>query len=365
MYRVSFLGVSPGIYVPEIIHRSRDIREPPASAGGAPLKLSTIGEFGLIEKIRRTASSTGPSVILGIGDDAAAVRTDRSNVLLVTTDMLLEGVHFDLSYTDMASLGWKAAAVNISDIAAMGGVPRYALVSLGIPRSISVEKVQEFYRGFNKILRAFHLDLLGGDTNRSLTGLTVNVVVLGECEQERTISRSGAKPGDLIFVSGTLGDSAAGLKLLRSRRKRWASGEKKLIQKHLRPVPRVLLARKLGLSGCVTSMIDLSDGMASDLGHICDQSSVGAVVHAEQVPLSRELKTAARKRGLSSFDLAMSGGEDYELLFTVSPGKAKKLRPMASHITQIGEMTRGKGRYLIDRDGKKKRFAASGYEHFT
>ncbi len=177
------------------------------------MKLSALGEFGLIEKIRKSVVRPSPSVLIGIGDDAAVLKTSLSAVLLATTDMLIEGVHFDLAYTDFYSLGWKSAAVNLSDIAAMGGIPRFCLTSLGIPPVLSVAQITEFYRGLNGLLKAHRTMLVGGDTCSSPGGMTVSVTVLGEAEKKSVVSRAGARPGDRIYVTGTLGDSAAGLEI--------------------------------------------------------------------------------------------------------------------------------------------------------
>src|SRR3990170_3618157 len=224
------------------------------------MKLSELGEFGLIEKIRRSFSVKSPRAPLNIGDDAAALVVSPSSMLLATTDMLVEGVHFDLSSTDFYSLGWKSAAVNLSDIAAMGGVPRFCLVSLGIPASIAVERITEFYKGFHALTGAHKAVLVGGDTCLSRKGLVISITMLGEIEKTALITRSGARPGDRVFVTGPLGDSAAGLEILKKRGRGQGSrvkgqgakageGEKKLVQKHLRPMPRVAAGRKLALSG--------------------------------------------------------------------------------------------------------------------
>jgi thiamine-monophosphate kinase len=329
-------------------------------------------------------------VLTGIGDDAAVLRLSASSPLLATTDMLIEGVHFDLSYTDFHSLGWKSAAVNLSDIAAMGGLPRFCLTSLGIPPSVSVEQVSEFYRGLNALLRVHQTALVGGDTCSSRKGLVVSVVMLGESKKKQVLTRAGAKPGDRIFVTGTLGDSAAGLELLRNAECGLRNGKSEikkpksaihgvqgkgshsafriphsaLVMRHLRPVPRVEWGRKIAQAGCASSMIDISDGLSSDLSHICAQSGVGASVFAEKIPLSPPLRKAASHFGKAPLPYALSGGEDYELLFTVPPEKIKKLLSLDLPVSELGEITRTRKMLIVDGMGGKTLLRPSGYNHF-
>jgi thiamine-monophosphate kinase len=345
------------------------------------MKLSDLGEFGLIDKIRNSSAPPSPSVLVGIGDDAAVVKMRASAPLLATTDMLIEGVHFDLSFTDFYSLGWKSAAVNISDIAAMGGTPRFCLTSLGIPPFFSVEQIAGFYRGLNALLTAHRTALVGGDTCSSPRGMTVCVTLLGDIEKKFVVGRGGAKPGDGIFVTGTLGDSAAGLEILRSevrsqksevRRKESKSEIRPpksaisfLINKHLCPVPRVEWGRKLARARCATAMIDVSDGLSSDLSHICEQSGVGAVIEAGKIPLSPQLRKAASRLGAAPLQYALSGGEDYELLFTVPRGKGAKLRSLGVPATEIGEITRQRTVQIMDASGEKTVLAPTGFEHFA
>jgi thiamine-monophosphate kinase len=339
------------------------------------MKISDLGEFGLIGRIQKLAPRKSSSTLIGIGDDAAVLKLSASSTLLATTDLLLEGVHFDLSYTDFFSLGWKAAAVNLSDIAAMGGIPHFCLTALGIPTGVSVEQITEFYRGFNALLKSYRTTLVGGDTCSSRGGLFVGVTALGEVEPKRIITRAGARPGDRIFVAGTLGDSAAGLELLRKaefgiRNKKSAirnpkSEIQKLIARHLRPVPRVEWGRKLSLSGCASAMIDLSDGLSSDLFHICEQSGVGAEISADRIPLSDALHKLTGKLAKPAVHYALSGGEDYELLFTAPPGKVKKLRSLKLPLTEIGLITAGKTLSLVDNRGRKKPLLPTGYDHFS
>ncbi len=328
------------------------------------MRLSEIGEFGLIDRIRKLSSRKSSSTLIGIGDDAAVLKISSSRSLLVTTDLLLEGIHFDLTYTDFYSLGWKSAAVNLSDIAAMGGVPRFCLSALGIPDGISVEQITDFYRGFNALLRVHSASLIGGDTCSSKKGLFISITAIGEAGRSEILTRTGAAPGDRIFVTGTLGDSAAGLEILKSGGKRQATSGRRLIQKHLQPVPRVSEGRKLALSGCASAMMDLSDGLSSDLPHICRQSSVGAEIHEERIPLSDDLGRLVRTLTKPVMHYALSGGEDYELLFTVPPAKSKKIKFMGLNATEIGVITTGKTIFLIGSDGKKL-FPASGYDHFS
>ncbi len=341
------------------------------------MKLSDLGEFGLISQIEKAFRKKSSRAPLGIGDDAAALFVSPGRTLLATTDMLFEGVHFDLSYTDFYSLGWKSAAVNLSDIAAMGGVPRFCLTALGIPEGISVEQISEFYKGFKALIRKYKVDLVGGDTCSSEVDLVISVTVLGEVEKKKMLTRSGAKPGDRVFVTGTLGDAAAGLELLqaesrgqRAEGKGVKSGIRnpqsaigRLMKKHLQPVPRVELGRRVALSNCATSMIDVSDGLSSDLAHICEQSGVGTDIYAEKIPLSKDIKATVRQLKTLPLHYALSGGEDYELLFTVSPSKLKKFRSLRIPAREIGVITRGEID-IIHSAGERRRLEPTGYNHF-
>lgn len=288
-------------------------------------------------------------------------------------DMLIEGVHFDLVTTDLRSLGWKSAAANLSDIAAMGGAPCFCLIGLGIPRGVTVEEIDAFYRGFAALAGRYGADIVGGDTCASKQGLVITVTVLGEARRARIITRDGARPGDLVFVTGTLGDSGAGLELLRSsecgvrkgkttkqKQRTWC---KRLIGRHLRPEPRVEWGMKLAASGCVTAMIDVSDGLSSDLAHICLESRAGAEIAADRIPLSRQLRAAAGLKR-SALEYALSGGEDYELLFTVPASKAERMRRLGLPATEIGRITKGRTLKLAAADGSVCPLRPSGFDHF-
>jgi thiamine-monophosphate kinase len=340
------------------------------------MKLSDLGEFGLIDRIRKLSQGKTSSPGIGIGDDAAALTISPSQAMLVTTDLLIEDIHFNLSYTDYYSLGWKSAAVNLSDIAAMGGLPRFCLTALGIPRGVSAEHILDFYRGFNRLLRLHKTELVGGDTCSSGRGLFISVTAIGEARPRRIIARSGALPGDAIFVTGTLGDSAAGLEMLRVRNSEFGVRNKKrktvpsqaatgrLVERHLRPVPRVAQGLAIANSGCASAMIDVSDGLSSDLFHICEQSKAGAEIFADRIPLSVSLRRVSVGLSKSILEYALYGGEDYELLFTVPRRNLRKLRSLKMPITEIGTITTGRTMCMRDDAGKKRTLKPKGFDHF-
>ncbi len=342
-----------------------------------PSSLRGIGEFGLIKRIAGKTKRKDKSVLVGIGDDAAVINvgvTGRSP-LLVTTDSLIEDVHFRRDYQPEA-LGWKALVVNISDIAAMGGVPEHYLLSLGIPEGISVAYIDRFVRGMTEAAEEFGLSMIGGDTTSSPDKFYISVTVLGK-GSENVFLRKGARAGDVIFVTGTLGDSALGLKILEECRvqspefgvkelklKTQNSKLKTIIERHLRPTPRVKEGIQLAKIGMVTSMIDISDGLLCDLGHICEESKVGARVRIDELPLSQGFNTLSAKYG--GIELALSGGEDYELLFTVRSKDVKSFMSMTegTKYTPIGEVLKERVVEVIGADGSRYLPKSSGYEHF-
>jgi thiamine-monophosphate kinase len=327
------------------------------------MKLSRLGEFGLIERIRRMSAS-GRGVRIGIGDDCAWVK-HAAGSSLITADLLIEGVHFDLKWTSLFALGYKSLAVNLSDIAAMGGVPAYAMLSLGIPAKFTSQQVDEFYRGFNSLARKCQVALIGGDTNISPT-LIVSVCLIG-VPPARPVRRSGAKAGDDIYVTGTLGDSALGLNLLRRKLrgpKREAIAE--LLARHHQPTPRLTAGALLAREKFATAMIDVSDGLLQDLQHICQASNTGAVIWHEQLPLSSAYRALSGKIGTR---FALSGGEDYELLFCARPRhrlRIEKLPRLAQvKITRIGSCVAAKqGVTVIDGSGKPLALRFKGHDHF-
>lgn len=315
-------------------------------------RLTEFGEFGIIKRLRTRHADSSPEILMGIGDDAAAVKI-KSQITLITTDMLLEEIHFDLSFTTFYQLGYKILAVNISDILAMGGKPRYFLLGLGLPATYLARDIDELYSGIMKLAEKFKVAVIGGDTCASGKGLVLSGTLLGEANG--IITRSGARPGDAIFLTDTVGDSAMGLMLLKKLKiknlKASSPDIRTLIKKHLMPEPRALEKT----SG-ITSMIDVSDGLLMDLSHICDESNTGALIYIDKIPISKELALAAKKMGADPLKFALKGGEDYILLFT-APSDIK------INAIRIGEIIK-KGRFLVDARGRKTPFKAEGYEHF-
>lgn len=282
------------------------------------------GEFELIGRISESVRDSVPEGVTGIGDDCAVIPQQSGRDTLVTTDLLVEGRHFLLPGISPGELGWKSAAVNISDIAAMGGRPESAFLSIALPGGFGPEWVDEFIAGFRELAGRFGVALLGGDTSASDDKLFINVTLLGSCEGGKALKRSGALPGDLVCVTGTLGDSGAGLRLVLEQASGAASAEsgiaRYLLRRHCKPEPRV--AEGLALAGIpgVHSMMDVSDGIASDLRHILDASGgLGAEIETGSLPLSGELLEICRERGWEAARLALCAGEDYELLFTIDP----------------------------------------------
>jgi thiamine-monophosphate kinase len=327
------------------------------------MKLSRLGEFGLIERIRRSAPG-GRGVRIGIGDDAAWV-SHASGSSLVTADLLIEGIHFDLKRTSLFALGHKSLAVNLSDIAAMGGIPAYAILSLGIPGNLDSKLIDEFYRGFNALAKQCTVALIGGDTNVAKS-LIVSVCVIGH-PPPKPVCRSGAKIGDDIYVTGTLGDSALGLKLLRQQRRgAKRSSIAQLLARHHQPTPRLAAGALLARRRLATAMIDVSDGLLQDLGHICAASNTGAVIWNERLPLSPAYRELA---GKATTVWALSGGEDYELLFCARPrhrARIEKLQALAQvKITRIGSCVPADRRItVLDRGGKPLALRIKGHDHF-
>ena len=326
------------------------------------MKLSQLGEFGLIDRIRRKISA-GRGVRLGIGDDAAWVDHPRGSSL-ITADLLIEGIHFDLRWTSLADLGYKSLAVNLSDIAAMGGVPAYAVLSLGIPMNFDSQQLDDLYRGINGLAKKHGVTIVGGDTNLA-DSLLISVCVIGH-PPSKPICRSGAHVGDDIYVTGTLGDAALGLELLRRKRPRQSRAVGRLLARHHRPTPRLAVAALLAQRNLPTAMIDISDGLIQDLGHICEASHIGAIIQQDKLPLSSAYRALAGKIGMRC---ALSGGEDYELLFCAAPRRRKRIEKLKSPagiaISRIGVcMPVDNGVQVVDASGNMIAVNAAGHDHF-
>ena len=327
------------------------------------MTLGELGEFGLIETIRQRAA-TADGVHRGIGDDAAELELPAGHRLLTSTDLMLEEVHFRFAWSSPYDLGRKAVAVNLSDIAAMGGTPRFLYVGLACPADTEIAQLDAFVDGVLAEAAAHDVALVGGDTCRSPGPWVIAVTIEGTAPADVAVGRNGARSGDAVLVSGTLGDSALALAC-------WQGGETPesfLAARHCRPTPRVVLGRELAMAGLPTAMIDLSDGVASDLEHILQASGVGAVVHSAALPLSPAFR-AQLDRHPELLELALGGGEDYELLCTVPAARVAEALALGGRVgvplTVIGSVTeRGAGLRLRTGDGEVRPLRVKGYDHF-
>ena len=320
-------------------------------------------EDQLIERTGRKFPSIKNGLRTGIGDDAAVLRPNARNELVVTTDAFLENVHFLRRVHSPRSVGYKALARATSDLAAMGARSRYFLLTLALPGSCTGKWLDDFLEGMARAARRFGLTLVGGDTTKYRT-VMISLTVIGEIDPGRAILRSGARLGDLICVSGKLGEAELGLRLVQTglyEKKRW----EKLLKKHFYPEPRLALGQRLVELKCATSMIDTSDGLSTDLGHICSSSKVGARIWAEKIPVVN-VPAGLKRLNLDPLRLALHGGEDYELLFTVPKRLASLLTPRLAGVpvTIIGEIRRGRGIILVGRGGVEKSLRPSGWDPF-
>lgn len=335
------------------------------------MQINKLGEFGFIQRIGKRFQikkrSSDSSIILGMGDDAAVIKPSPGKLLLFSTDTLREEIHFRKDSSSFYDIGWKSVAVSISDIAAMGGTPRYLLLSLAIPDKTSVKDLDDLLKGVSDIIERYDVSLIGGNVSGSEDGITIDTTVIGESSKQRTIVRSGASDGDLIYVTGSIGGSAMGFDLLNSSVKRKSSVP--VILTHLRPVPRVKEGILLSTESLATAMIDISDGLMSDLAHVCKQSKVGACLYSNLIPMP--YITGKLKKGLAKSPLfyALYGGEDYELLFTVNKKKRNRLEDVFKReglkITFIGEIVSEElGIFTLDERGVKENINPTGYDHF-
>lgn len=341
---------------------------------GKATEISTLGEFGLIEHLTKDFKINNTSTLKGVGDDCAVMDYKESEVL-VSTDLLVEGIHFDLTYVPLKHLGYKAAVVNFSDIYAMNGHPRQITVSLAISKRFTVEHIEELYAGIRLACEIYGVDLVGGDTTSSRAGLIISITAIGDAPKDRIVYRSGAKDTDLICVSGDLGAAYMGLQLL-EREKVASAGQKDfipqfggkeyLIERQLKPEARRDVIENLEKHGIVpTSMMDISDGLSSELLHICKASGVGCRVYEDRIPIDYQTALMAEELNMNLVTAAMNGGEDYELLFTVPLHAHDEIKKIPG-VKVIGHITAPSlGSYLITRDGAEIEIQAQGWNHLA
>ncbi|WP_297061517.1 thiamine-phosphate kinase [uncultured Duncaniella sp.] len=334
------------------------------------MEISQLGEFGLIDRLTQGLPAVNDSTIRGVGDDCAVIR-NRDTDILVTTDLLLEGVHFDLTYVPLKHLGYKSAIVNFSDVYAMNGTPRQITVSLGISKRFTVEHIEELYSGIRLACEIYGVDLVGGDTTSSRQGLVISITCIGEAEPDKVVTRCGAKDTDLICVSGDLGAAYMGLQLL-EREKAASVGQKDfqpdfagkeyIVERQLKPEARKDIVSELAGAGIVpTAMMDISDGLSSELMHICKDSGVGCRVFEERIPIDYQTAIMAEEIDMNVITAALNGGEDYELLFTVPLHFHEKVKDLPG-VKVIGHITKPElGCAMVTRDGSEIPLQAQGW----
>jgi len=343
-------------------------------------EIATLGEFGLIRHLTETIQIKNTSTRKGVGDDAA-VLDYKDKITLLTTDLLLEGVHFDLMYVPLKHLGYKAAVVNFSDVYAMNGRPKQITVSIGVSKRFCVEELEELYEGIRLACDIYGVDLVGGDTSVSMTGLTISITCIGEGEADKIVYRSGAKENDLICVSGDLGAAYMGLQLLEREKSIFQgekgnyqgdksfqpdfSGKEYLLERQLKPEARKDIIEMLDQAGIIpTSMIDISDGLSSEMLHISKESKVGCRIFEERIPIDYQTAVMAEQFNMNLVTAAMNGGEDYELLFTVPLGAHDEVADLKG-IKIIGHITKPEyGHLLVGRDGGEIELKAQGWQSF-
>jgi thiamine-monophosphate kinase len=335
--------------------------------------LSELGEFGLIDRLTSDIKVNNSSTLLGIGDDAAVIKPEKDMLTLVSKDLLLEGVHFDMMYTPLKHLGYKAAIVNFSDIAAMNGKPKQLLVGIGVGAKFSVEAIEEIYIGIKKACEVYGVDFIGGDTTSSATGLVISATIIGEVEKDKIVYRKGAKPNDLLCVSGDLGGAYMGLLILEREKKAFEadpniqpelSEHDYLLQRQLKPEARIDIVDLLAKNDVSpTSMIDVSDGLASDVMHLCKASNTGCVISEEKIPIDQTTFDLAKEEfNIVPSVAALNGGEDYELLFTVKQSDYNKIKNI-EEVSVIGYMTDvSEGERLVTNDNTSIELKAQGWD---
>ena len=334
------------------------------------MDIGEIGELGLIEKIRQIVAKKSFPVVIGIGDDAAVIDTSADRQTLITTDVLVEEIHFKMDYFTYEQLGYRAMAANLSDIAAMAGNPEFAVVSIAITNTIAVSDIEKLYTGMKKLADRYNVVIIGGDTTRSKYGMFINIALIGSVQKGKYTTRSNAQIGDGIYITGNLGGSFAGMKLLSSKVKAALKYESQLKERHLAPNPRISEAQYLCEHILLNSMIDVSDGLASELNHICRCSNVGATIDENLIPLEPGIEELASQCGESAIDYALTGGEDFELVFTARMGNVEHIKKDFEQkfklaLTKVGQIVEAKyGITMSTSAGNRIPLDYKGWNHF-
>ena len=337
-------------------------------------KIEEIGEFGLINRIDSKFNSNRKSTIIGIGDDSAIIDNSKS-LTLITSDMLIEGVHFDLSFFPLKHLGYKSVVVNLSDIYSMNGCPNQIILNIGISSKFSLKAIDEFYDGIKIACDEYFVDLVGGDTTSSITGMVISCTAIGTVLKKNISLRSGAKEHDVLCVSGDLGRSFLGLKILQREKRVFLNNPemqpklnnyKNIIEKQLRPVARVDIINILKEYKIIpSSMIDISDGLASEILHLSEASNLGATIFEEKLPILEETKLVAKEFDLNFSNCALNGGEEYELLFSITPNEYELIKKNNIDIKPIGYFTKDKSKKIVLSNGKEDELKSFGWKHFN
>ena len=337
-------------------------------------KIEEIGEFGLINRIDSKFNSNRKSTIIGIGDDSAIIDNSKS-LTLITSDMLIEGVHFDLSFFPLKHLGYKSVVVNLSDIYSMNGCPNQIILNIGISSKFSLKAIDEFYDGIKIACDEYFVDLVGGDTTSSITGMVISCTAIGTVLKKNISLRSGAKEHDVLCVSGDLGRSFLGLKILQREKRVFLNNPemqpklnsyKNIIEKQLRPVARVDIINILKEYKIIpSSMIDISDGLASEILHLSEASNLGATIFEEKLPILEETKLVAKEFDLNFSNCALNGGEEYELLFSITPNEYELIKKNNIDIKPIGYFTKDKSKKIVLSNGKENELKSFGWKHFN
>ena len=337
-------------------------------------KIEEIGEFGLINRIDSKFNSNRKSTIIGIGDDSAIIDNSKS-LTLITSDMLIEGVHFDLSFSPLKHLGYKSVVVNLSDIYSMNGCPNQIILNIGISSKFSLKAIDEFYDGIKIACDEYFVDLVGGDTTSSITGMVISCTAIGTVLKKNISLRSGAKEHDVLCVSGDLGRSFLGLKILQREKRIFLNNPemqpklnsyKNIIEKQLRPVARVDIINILKKYKIIpSSMIDISDGLASEILHLSEASNLGVKIFEEKLPILEETKLVAKEFGLNFSNCALNGGEEYELLFSITPNEYELIKKNNIDIKSLGYFTKDKSKKIVSSNNKEDELKSFSWKHFN